>query len=368
MRQQADRTCPAWHGRDAGGVRLLPIRALLWLGLALPPAAASLPVTSTVYDVFGELRVLTEGAAVRIAQKDMPPELAGAASKDFAADVRAVLAKRGFAPGPEAATLFLETFARKGLIVPAVPGGAGYQFYLAIHDFGFAPRAGARTPRSGEELVPLVLNTGQPAPLLGGPEALKAKRSPLFFPAVRVSVDLVNDKHQPVWTRTVTVPHGHPALTGLSATQLLTDDAQVRAALRAALGLAAENLSDALAAQLALDPALLPLVPVLELDSTPRGATGFTVKDPVVARWVSPHYAPGLREAGIAGITFVELEVAEDGRVGRVIGVGGVPENLFNEAALLAVRMWRYQPAVSEGSPARYRTTQMLTFKPPQRE
>lgn len=323
---------------------------------------------NTVYDVFGELRVLTEGAAVRIAQKDMPPELAGAASKDFAADVRTVLAKRGFAPGPEAANLFLETFARKGLIVPAAPGGAGYRFYLAVHDFGFAPRVGPRAPRSGEELVPLVLNTGQPAPLLGGPEVLKAKRSPLFYPAVRVSVDLVNEKHQPVWTRTVTVPQGHPALAGLSATQLLTDDAQVRATLRAALGLAAENLADAFAAQLALEPALAPLVPVLELDAAQRGAAGFTVQDPVVARAVSPHYAPGLREAGIAGITFVELEVAEDGRVGRVIGVGGVPENLFNEAALLAVRMWRYQPAVFEGQPARYRTTQMVTFKPPQRD
>ena len=330
--------------------------------------AAPLPITSTVYDVFGELRVLTEGAAVRIAQKDMPSELAGAASKDFAADVRAVLARRGFAPGPEAANLFLETFARKGLIVPATPGGTGYQFYLAVHDFGFAPRTGPRAPRSGEELVPLVLNTGHPAPLLGGPEALKAKRSPLFFPAVRVSVDLVNEKHQPVWTRTVTVPHGHPALGGISATQLLTDDARVRAALRAALGLAAENLADALAAQLALDPALPPLVPVLELDAAQPEATGFTVKDPVVARPVAPHYAPGLREAGIAGIAFVELEVAEDGRVGRIIGAGGVPENLFNEAALLAARMWRYQPAVSGGKPVRYRTTQMITFKPPARE
>jgi outer membrane biosynthesis protein TonB len=45
-----------------------------------------------------------------------------------------------------------------------------------------------------------------------------------------------------------------------------------------------------------------------------------------------------------------------------------VPENLFNEAALLAVRMWRYQPAVSDGRPARYRATQMVTFKPPGRE
>ena len=340
----------------------------LFLGLTSALAAAPLPVTSTVYDVFGELRVLTEGAAIRIVQKDMPPELAGTASKDFAADVRTVLAKRGFAPGPEAANLFLETFARKGLIAPAAASGAGYQFYLAVHDFGFAPRPGPRAPRSGEELVPLVLHTGQPAQLLGGPEAMKAKRSPLFFPALRVSVDLVNDRQQPVWTRTITVPHGHPALAGLSATQLLGDDQQVRAAWRTVLGLAAENLSDALAAQLAMEPALAPLVPVLELEASQRDAAGFTVKDPAVARSVAPHYAPGLREAGIAGIAFVELEVAEDGRVGRIIGAGGVPENLFNEAALLAVRMWRYQPAVFEGKPARYRTTQMVTFKPPQRE
>jgi TonB family protein len=338
------------------------------LGLAGTIAAAPLPITNTVYDVFGELRVITEGAAIRIAKSEMPPELAGAASRDFAADVRTVLAKRGFTPGPEAANLFLEAFANKGLIAPAAAGQPGYQFYLAVHDFGFAPRAGVKEARSGEELVPLVSNTGQPMPLVGGRDALKAKRSPLFRPAVRVSVDLVNGRNQLVWTRTAVVPPGHPALAGLTAAQLLGDDQQVRAPLKVAFGLAAEDLTNALAAQLAMTPELSPLTPVLELTPEKRGADGFKVKDPVAARAVSPHYAPALREAGITGLAFVEFEVGEDGRVAKIIGAGGVPENLFNEAALLAVRMWRFQPAVFEGQPVRYRATQMVTFKPAPRE
>lgn len=346
-------------------MRLLPARASLWFGLVVPLAAAPLPIRNTVYDVFGELRVLIEGAAIRIPQKDMPPELAGAASKDFAADVRAVLAKRGFALGPEAANLFLDVLARKGLIAPASSGGPGYELYLAVHDHGFAPRPGTRPGRSGDELVPLVLNNGQPASLVGGADTLKAKRSPLFYPAVRVSLDLLNERHQVVWTRTATVAQGHPALAGSTAAQLLGDDRQVRTALRAALGLAAEHLADSLAAQLGLTPELLPLTGVLELEAAQRGEGGFEVKEPQVARMVAPHYAPALRDRGVAGIAFVQLEVGEDGRVARIIGAGGVPENLFNEAAMLAVRMWRYQPAVFAGQPARYRATQMVTFKPP---
>jgi TonB family protein len=330
--------------------------------------AAPLPVTSTVYDVFGELRVLTEGATIRIAKNELPAELAGAPSKDFASDVRTVLTKRGFAPGSDAAGLFLEAFAKRGLIAPAAAGQTGYQFYLAVHDFGFAPRVGPRGVRTGEELVPPVSNTGQPVPLVGGPDALKAKRSPLFYPAVRVSVEVANERNQLVWTRTATVPHGHPALAGLTAAQLLGDDQRVRAAWKAALGLAADDLAAALATQLAMSPDLMPLTPVLELAPDRRGADGFKVNDPVVARAVTPHYAPALREAGITGLAFVELEVAEDGRVAKIIGAGGVPENLFNEAAMLAVRMWRYQPATFEGKPARYRTTQMVTFKPARRE
>lgn len=337
-------------------------------GLAGGLAAAPLPIRNTVYDVFGELRVLMEGAAIRIPQKDMPPELAGAASKDFATDVRTVLAKRGFALGPEAASLFLDTLARKGLIAPAPVDGSGYELYLAVHDHGFATRPGTKSGRSGDELVPLVLNNGQPAALVGGADTLKAKRSPLFYPAVRVSLDLLNERHQVVWTRTATIAHGHPALAGSTAAQLLGDDRQVRTALRAALGLAAEHLADSLAAQLGLTPELLPLTGVLELEAAQRGEGGFEIKEPQVARMVAPHYAPALRDRGVAGIAFVQLEVGEDGRVARIIGAGGVPENLFNEAAMLAVRMWRYQPAAFEGKPARYRTTQMLTFKPPQQE
>jgi len=340
----------------------------LLLGLAGVARGAPLPINNTVYDVFGELRVLTEGATIRIAKNEMPPELGGAPSKDFAADVRAVLAKRGFAPGPEAASLFLETFARQGLIAPAAAGASGHQLYLAVHDFGFAPRVGSRGARSGEEIVPHVSNTGQPTPLVGGSDTPKAKRSPLFYPAVRVSVDLANERHQLVWSRTATVAHSHPALAGLTAAQLLGDDQQVRAALKEVLALAAENLANALAAQLALTPELAPLTPVLELAASQRGGDSFAVKEPEVARSVTPHYAPALREAGITGLAFVEIEVGEDGRVAKVIGAGGLPENLFNEAAMLAVRMWRYQPAVFEGQPVRYRTTQMVTFKPAQRE
>ncbi len=348
-------------------MRFLTTCALLLLGPASALTAAPLPVTSTVYDVFGELRVMVEGAAIRIPQKDMPPELAGAASKDFAADVRTVLTKRGFALGPEAANLFLEVLARRELIAPAA-AGTGYGLYLAVHDHGFAPRQGITVGRSGDELVPLVLNNGQPAALVGGPDTLKAKRSPLFYPAVRVSLDLLNARHQVVWTRTATVVPGHPALPGLTAVQLLGEERQVRTALRAALNLAAEHLADSLAAQLALSPEFLPLTGVLELDATQRGEGGFEVKEPQVARMVAPHYAPALRDQGIAGIVFVQLEVGEDGRVARILGAGGVPENLFNEAAMLAVRMWRFQPAVFSGQPARYRTTQMVTFKPPQQE
>jgi TonB family protein len=335
------------------------------LALAVALTGAPLPISQTTYDVFGELKVLTEGAAIRIAREEMPPEIAAAPSKDFGADVRAVRKLRGFDLGPVAANAFLGALTRRGIIAPAE---AGLHLHLAVHDHGFATRPNRGQARSGEEIVPLVLSNGQPAAVVGGKDALRPKRDPRFFPAVRVSLDLVNARHQPVWTRTATVPPGHPAIPGLSAAQLLGDDKLVQESLRAALALAAADLAETLATQLALTPELLPLVPRLELREDQRADGMFTVKEVAPVRATSPHYAPALREQGIPGVVFVQLEVGEDGRVAKVLGAGGVPEKFFDDAAILAVRTWRFPPATFEDQPVRYRTTQTITFKPSQRE
>ena len=64
--------------------------------------------------------------------------------------------------------------------------------------------------------------------------------------------------------------------------------------------------------------------------------------------YVAPQFPAGARERGIEGWVDLQFTVKADGSLGEVSVVGAQPAGIFEQAALDAVRRWRYQP-VSQG-------------------
>ena len=68
-----------------------------------------------------------------------------------------------------------------------------------------------------------------------------------------------------------------------------------------------------------------------------------------------PVYPAEARAQGIEGIVEVQYDVSTDGRVENAKVVRSDPPGVFDEAALAAVRSWRFNAPVIEGEPQRAR-------------
>ena len=64
-----------------------------------------------------------------------------------------------------------------------------------------------------------------------------------------------------------------------------------------------------------------------------------------------PIYPPAAKAQGIEGVVVVRYAVTLDGRVVDARVDSARPEGVFEEAALSAVRSWRYNPALKNGKP-----------------
>ena len=64
-----------------------------------------------------------------------------------------------------------------------------------------------------------------------------------------------------------------------------------------------------------------------------------------------PSYPAAAKADGIEGAVVVRYGVAVDGRVVNARVESATPEGIFEEAALAAVRSWRYNPALKDGEP-----------------
>ena len=63
------------------------------------------------------------------------------------------------------------------------------------------------------------------------------------------------------------------------------------------------------------------------------------------------------------GYVRVSYDVTVDGTVENPQVVESVPAGVFDEAALAAVRTWRFQPAVQNGKPVPFRLESPVRFK-----
>jgi protein TonB len=92
----------------------------------------------------------------------------------------------------------------------------------------------------------------------------------------------------------------------------------------------------------------------------PLELTGDMVR-PVLLEKVSPAYPRVARQAGLGGRVTVRAVIAPDGSV-ESVEVFSSTNPLFNDAAVEAVRRWRYRPALMNGKPVRVYFSVVVDF------
>lgn len=96
--------------------------------------------------------------------------------------------------------------------------------------------------------------------------------------------------------------------------------------------------------------------------AAPPPAVHKSVSAPRILSKVEPDYPEDARQDGIAGTVGVKIEVLENGRTGEVRIVHSSGRSSLDEAALQAVRRWRFVPAEEDGQAIRCFTTLAVVF------
>jgi protein TonB len=79
-------------------------------------------------------------------------------------------------------------------------------------------------------------------------------------------------------------------------------------------------------------------------------------------RYVAPEYPARARADGTSGWVDLAFDVEPDGSVTHVAVLGSDPKEIFDAAAVAAVRRWRYQPAERDGHPIEQRAQLRIRF------
>ncbi len=77
---------------------------------------------------------------------------------------------------------------------------------------------------------------------------------------------------------------------------------------------------------------------------------GGDVKAPIVINRVDPMYTPAARADRISGIVIIETEIDKTGQLRKVVVLKRLPHGL-DDAAIAAVRHWRFKPGTLNGEP-----------------
>lgn len=87
-----------------------------------------------------------------------------------------------------------------------------------------------------------------------------------------------------------------------------------------------------------------------------------TMTPPKVISRVEPVYPEVAKKSGISGVVILELTIKEDGSVSDVRVLKPLPLGL-DQAAVDAVRQWRFEPATKEGKPVEVAFNITINFK-----
>jgi len=94
----------------------------------------------------------------------------------------------------------------------------------------------------------------------------------------------------------------------------------------------------------------------------PRGPVrvGGQIKEPTLIHRVDPEYPMLAQVSQIEGVVILEAIVDQEGRVEGLKVLRSAP--VFDQAALAAVRQWRYSPVILNGRPERFILTVVVSF------
>lgn len=90
-----------------------------------------------------------------------------------------------------------------------------------------------------------------------------------------------------------------------------------------------------------------------------------SIKEPRRVKSSVPQYPAEAVKAGLQGVVTVECTVGTDGRVTNATAVEG--DSPLSEAAVAAVRKWRFEPLLLDGKPKDFVLTVTVNFKPVER-
>ena len=78
---------------------------------------------------------------------------------------------------------------------------------------------------------------------------------------------------------------------------------------------------------------------------------------------VPPEYPTVATKRHIEGWVKIEFTVKTDGTVDNAVVISAEPEDIFNEAALAAIKKWKFKEKIVDGTPVTQRAVQKLQFK-----
>ena len=78
--------------------------------------------------------------------------------------------------------------------------------------------------------------------------------------------------------------------------------------------------------------------------------------------YVAPKFPASTRNRGMSGWVELEFTVRTDGSTGDVVVTNSSPRRTFDNAAMTAVRQWRYKPVIRDGKPVEQRAAVRIRF------
>lgn len=98
-------------------------------------------------------------------------------------------------------------------------------------------------------------------------------------------------------------------------------------------------------------------------DGTGAEISGSGDRALVVLSRTMPRYPNRARERGIEGWVRLEIVVKPNGTVGDARVIDANPKQIFDQAALEAIRRWRFKPAYKDGRAVEQRAVQEIGFR-----
>jgi protein TonB len=119
-----------------------------------------------------------------------------------------------------------------------------------------------------------------------------------------------------------------------------------------------------------INPGTEPAVPAVPVPPPPpppplvvkteRIRQGTGVQAANLIHQVNPVYPPLARQARVQGVVVLEAVISKEGSIESLVVVSGHP--LLNQAAVDAVKQWKYRPTMLNGDPVEVITTVTVTF------